>query len=114
MGNAGDMKSDRRRQAILAEINRLGQGPVVAGTLSLRSTRCAGQGCHCRADPPVLHGPYPTWSHQVDGRQVTTTLSEIEAELLRPAIKAHRRLRELVKELEALSSADFESGRNSK
>ncbi len=108
------MKNEQRRRAILAEINQLGQGPVVAGTLSLRSTRCAGAGCHCRADPPVLHGPYPTWSHQVDGRQVTTTLSAQEADLLRPAIQAHRRLRELVKELEALSSADFESGRSGK
>lgn len=108
------MKSEKRRQAILAEINRVAQGPVVAGTLSERSTRCAGAGCHCRADPPVLHGPYPTWSHQVDGRQVTTTLSVEEAERLRPAIEAHRRLRALVKELEALSSADFESGRITK
>lgn len=108
------MKSEKRRQDILAEIDQLGRGPVVAGTLSLRSTRCAGAGCHCRADPPALHGPYPTWSHQVDGHQVTTTLSSEEADRLRPAIQAHRRLRELVKELEALSSADFELGRNTK
>ncbi len=107
------MMSERRR-AILAEINHLARGPVVAGTLSQRSTRCAGTGCHCRTDPPVLHGPYPTWSHQVNGRQVTTTLSNEEAERLRPALAAHRRLRELVKELEALSSADFESWRASK
>ncbi len=113
MGNASAMNSEQRRRAILAEISRLGRGPVVAGTLSLRSTRCAGAGCHCRADPPVLHGPYPTWSHQVDGRQVTTTLSADEAAVLRPAIEAHRRLRQLVKELEALSSADFQSARTS-
>jgi len=106
------MKSEQRRRAILAEIARL--GPVVPGNLSLRSTRCAGAGCHCRADPPVLHGPYPTWTHQVDGRQVTKTLSTEEAERLRPAIQANRRLRELVKELEALSIVDFESGRASK
>lgn len=103
--------TSEQRRAILAEINRLARGPVVAGTLSQRSTRCAGAGCHCRADPAVLHGPYPTWSHQVNGRQVTTTLSNDEAEQLRPAIAAYRRLRELVKELEALSSADFESRR---
>jgi hypothetical protein len=108
------MKSEKRRRAILAEIDRLGLGPVVPGNLSLRSTRCAGEGCHCRAEPPVLHGPYPTWTHQVHGRQVTKTLSADEAERLRPAIQANRRLRELVKELEVLSIADFESGRNSR
>ncbi|MHB8440393.1 MAG: DUF6788 family protein [Acidimicrobiales bacterium] len=101
------VKSEQRRRAILAEIARL--GPVVPGNLSQRSTTCAGAGCRCRADPPMLHGPYPTWTHQVNGRQVTKTLSVEEAEELRPAIQANRRLRELVKELEALSSADFES-----
>ena len=101
-------KSEQRRRAILAEIARL--GPVVPGNLSERSTRCAGAGCRCRADPPVLPGPYPTWTHQVNGRQVTKTLSEEEAELLRPGIQANRRLRTLVKELEALSAGEFESG----
>jgi len=103
------MESAKRRAAILAAIARL--GPVVPGTISQRSTRCAGPGCRCRADPPVLHGPYPTWTHQESGRQVTKTLSAVEAERLGPAIEANRRLHELVKELEALSIADFESSR---
>jgi hypothetical protein len=101
--------SAKRRAAIVAEMARL--GPVVPGTISQRSTRCAGAGCHCRADPPVLHGPYPTWTHQQDGRQVTKTLSAQEAANLGPAITANRRLHELVKELEALSVAEFEWAR---
>jgi hypothetical protein len=101
--------SAKRRAVIVAEIARL--GPVVPGTISQRWTRCAGAGCHCRADPPVLHGPYPTWTHQQDGRQVTKTLSAQAAAQLGPAIAANRRLHELVKELEALSVAEFESAR---
>jgi hypothetical protein len=103
------MRSAKRRAAIVAEMAKL--GPVVPGTISQRSTRCAGAGCRCRAEPPVLHGPYPTWTHQRDGRQVTTTLSAEEAARLEPAIAANRRLHELVKELEALSVADFELSR---
>lgn len=103
------VKSEQRRRAILAEIARLGS--VVPGNLSLRSTTCAGAGCRCRADPPMLHGPYPTWTHQENGRQVTKTLSVKEAAELRPAIQANRRLRQLVKELEALSISEFESHR---
>jgi hypothetical protein len=99
-----------RRRAILAEIARLGD--VVPGTLSLRSTRCAGAGCHCRADPPTLHGPYPTWTHRVNGRQITKTLSADEAEILTSAIAADKRLHELVRELEELSVAAFESHRD--
>jgi hypothetical protein len=106
----GAMQSPKRRAAIVEEIAAL--GAVVPGTISQRSTRCAGAGCHCRADPPVLHGPYPTWTHQQDGRQITKTLSADEAERLGPAIEANRRLHELVKELEALSIADFESTRS--
>jgi hypothetical protein len=103
------MESARRRAAIAAEMAKL--GPVMPGTISQRSTRCAGAGCRCRAEPPVLHGPYPTWTHQKDGRQVTRTLSIEEAARLAPAIAANRRLHELVKELEALSVSDFELSR---
>src|SRR5580658_7122080 len=103
------MESAKRRAAIVAEMAILGS--VVPGTLSQRSTRCAGAGCHCRAEPPVLHGPYPTWTHQEGGRQVTKTLSAEDAARLGPAIEANRRLHELVKELETLSIADFESTR---
>jgi hypothetical protein len=104
------MHDSHRRAAIAAEI--AGLGPVVPGTISERRTRCAGEGCHCRADPPVLHGPYPTWTHQVAGRQVTRTLSAEEAEALRPSIDSNRRLHQLVKELEAISIAEFEARRS--
>ena len=101
------VKSEQRRQTILREIARL--GPVISGNLSERYTRCAGTGCHCRADPPVLHGPYPTWKHQVEGRQVTTTLKPAQVKKMRAALAAHRRLQELIKELEELSIADVQS-----
>jgi hypothetical protein len=79
--------STKRRVAIVAEIARL--GPVVTGTISQRSTRYAGVGCHCRADPPVLHDPCRSWTHQQEGRQVTKTLSAQEAARLGPAIAAN-------------------------
>jgi hypothetical protein len=101
------VKSEQRRQMIVKEIGRL--GPVISGTISERYTRCAGAGCHCRADPPVLHGPYPTWMHQVEGRQVTTTLKSAQVKEMRASIAAHRRLQELIKELEVLSIADVKS-----
>jgi hypothetical protein len=104
------VRDSQRRAAIAAEIAAL--GPVVPGTISERSTRCGGAGCHCRADPPVLHGPYPTWTHQEGGRQVTRTLSAEEAEALRPSIESNRRLHQLVKELESISIAEFEASRS--
>lgn len=98
------MTNDRRRQEILAEM--AGLGVVVPGSLVERSTRCQRLGCHCRADPPRLHGPYATWMRQDGGHQIVRTLSSSQAERLRPLIAADRRLRELVKELEALGLSE--------
>ncbi len=97
------VSADQRRAAILAEIAAL--GPVLPGSITQRATRCQTATCRCRADPPVLHGPYPTWTHRAGGRQVTRTLTAEEAEQLRPLIDADRRLHQLVRELEALTIA---------
>ena len=93
--------SKGRRAAIVAEIEAL--GPVLPGSIVDRLTRCQRSGCHCRAEPPQMHGPYATWMHQEDGRQVTRTLSAQEAQHLRPMLAADRRLRALVAELESLT-----------
>lgn len=97
--------SEGRRAAILAEIEAL--GPVLPGSIVERSTRCQRSGCHCRAEPPQLHGPYATWMHQESGRQVTKTLSAQEAQHLRPMLAADRRLRALVAELESLTVTEL-------
>ena len=68
-----------------------------------RTTRCQRPGCHCHADPPLLHGPYPTWTRKTSSRTVTRTLTPEDAERLRPYFDAHRRLRQLIAELEAIS-----------
>ena len=97
-----EVKGDEARQAIVAEIAAL--GPVLSGCIIQRSTRCQTQGCHCRADPPQLHGPYPTWTRRVNGTTITRTLHDEDAEQLRSYLDAHRRLRQLVTELEAVSA----------
>jgi len=96
----------QRRREILAEIARL--GVVLPGSLVERSTRCQSPGCHCHGDPPRLHGPYPTWMHQDGDHQVTKTLSSQQAERLAPLLAADRRLRQLIKELEALGVSEVD------
>jgi hypothetical protein len=78
-------------------------GPVLPGSISERWTRCQRAGCHCRDDPPSLHGPYPTWTWRPSGIGVTKTLTKAEAELLHTYSDAHQRLRQLVSELEQVS-----------
>jgi hypothetical protein len=91
----------RRHQQIQAELGQIGL--ALPGSLTQRTTRCQRAGCHCRADPPQLHGPYPTWTRKISGRTVTRTLTTEDAERLRPYFDAHRRLRQLITELEAIS-----------
>ena len=91
----------RRHQQIQAELAQI--GITLPGSLTSRTTRCQRPGCHCRASPPVLHGPYPTWTRKAGARSITKTLTPQEAERLRPYFTAHRRLRQLITELEAIS-----------
>jgi hypothetical protein len=101
MVDAGGMNTEQQRRAILAEIAALGH--VLPGCIIERRTRCQTAGCHCRAEPPELHGPYLTWTHRENGRQVTRTINPETAERIRPLIDNDRRLRQLVSDLEHLA-----------
>jgi hypothetical protein len=90
-----------RLAEILRELASI--GAVLPGSISDRWTRCQSAGCKCRADPPVLHGPYPTWTWRPSGVPVTKTITVEQEERLRPYSQAHHRLKQLVTELEQIS-----------
>ena len=87
-----------RSLAELAEIDYALPGSVVT-----RSTRCGKPSCRCKADPPVLHGPYLSWIRKSAGRPITRKLTDEQEQRYRPWFDNSRRLRELVNELQALS-----------
>jgi len=99
LGMAGAL--EQRLHEVLDELGHI--GVVLPGSISARTTRCQRQGCHCRSDPAVLHGPYETWTWRPDGTAVTRTLTDDQSERLKPYSEAHRRLKQLVAELERLS-----------
>lgn len=82
----------------LAEIDGLLPGSVV-----VRHMRCGKRGCACKADPPVLHGPYIQWTRTVRGKTVTRYLSEAQLARYQPWFDNARRLKELVAKLEIAS-----------
>jgi hypothetical protein len=106
-----------RLAEILSEL--AGIGAVLPGSISERWTCCQSAGCRCRSDPPVLHGPYPTWTWKPAGVSVTKTITIEQAGRLQPYSQAHHRLKELVAELERVSlelieqeeSVDLRGGR---
>ena len=97
-------QADEARFRAAAE--RLAQiGCFCRGTVLSRRMACGKAGCRCRADPPVLHGPYFQWTRKVRGKTVTVRVTEDQATLLRAWIAEGRRLDAAVVRLERLSAA---------
>jgi hypothetical protein len=86
---------------IRAELADLGL--CLPGTLTVRTGRCGKERCSCRATPPRLHGPFRSWTRKVSAKTVTHLLSEEQLTDYQALFDNHRRLKELVRELEELS-----------
>jgi hypothetical protein len=82
---------------------------ALPGTVADRLTRCGHPGCRCHADPPQLHGPYHQWTRKKNGRTSTRILTDDQLADYGAWFDNHRRLRELITELEALSLAIAEA-----
>jgi hypothetical protein len=88
-------------KALAAQIAQIGF--CLPGTLTQRHTRCSSPGCRCRQDPPVLHGPYHSWTRKIAGKTVTRTLTADQARRYEPWFDNARQLRALSAQIEALS-----------
>jgi hypothetical protein len=78
---------------------------ALPGTLADRMTRCGYPGCRCHAGPPRRHGPCHQWTRRKNGKTATRILTDEQLADYAPWFGNHRRLRELVTELEELSLA---------
>jgi hypothetical protein len=100
----------RRRRQIIDAIAAL--GPTLPGSLVQRTSRCGNAGCHCRADPPRLHGPYWVWTRSINGKTVTRSVSDEQAERYRPWFDNTQRLRELTEQLKQLALEQAQTDQN--
>ena len=80
-------------------------GFVLPGTLLYRQARCGKARCRCHGEPPVLHGPYWSWTRKVSAKTVTRRLSDEQREDFQPWFDNARELRRLSSELETLCLA---------
>jgi hypothetical protein len=92
-----------RLELITGELASL--GPCLPGSVVVRTGRCGKAACSCRADPPRLHGPFRSWTRKITGKTVTRLLSEDQLDDYQVLFDNHRRLKELVHELEDLGLA---------
>ena len=102
---------DQQAQAarIARDLAALAPAFALPGTPADRKTRCGHPNCRCRADPPRLHGPYHQWTRKKNGKTATRILTDDQLACYQPWFSNHRRLRELITELEALSLAIAEA-----
>ena len=99
----------RQRRAQTRIATALGEiGFALPGSLVWRTTACGKTGCHCQNDPPVLHGPYLTWTRTVNGKTVTRKISKDQHANYQEWFDNARNLHHLVSELEALALQTFE------
>lgn len=80
---------------------------ALPGTLARRFMRCGKTNCRCKADPPVLHGPYWHWTRTIAGKTQSRTLTEEQAQRYQPWFDNARSLRELLTDLEERSLQAF-------
>src|SRR6266704_6578031 len=103
-----DPATDRTLDKAAAEL-AAAAGPALPGTLVVRSYACGKRRCRCRADPPILHGPYAEWTRKIGGKTVTRRLTDAELAAWQPLFDNARKLRELLAELQELTLAIVEN-----
>jgi len=94
------------RQALADSLAQI--DAVLPGSVVVRSMRCGKRRCACKADPPVLHGPYIQWTRTVNGKTRTRFLSQEQLARYQPWFDNARRLKELLAKLETASVAAVE------
>jgi hypothetical protein len=85
---------------------------VLPGSVVVRHMRCGKRNCACKADPPVLHGPYIQWTRTEHGKTVTRLLTEEQLARYQPWFDNARRLKDLVAKLEIASLHAVELAEN--
>jgi hypothetical protein len=104
----------RARQRLAAAIAALLDGDeafALPGSITQRFTRCGKQVCRCKADPPQLHGPYWQWTRTEQGKTITRLLTPEQAARYQAWIDTTHQLRDLLRELHALSADAAEHDR---
>ena len=87
-----------RHRALLGELQDIGL--VLRGSIAHRLARCGNPTCRCKANPPMLHGPYYMWTRKVAGKTVTAMLSPEQVTRCQEWSRNMRKLDRIVRKLQ--------------
>jgi len=96
-----ESEDDAERRRIVTALGEAGF--CLPGSVTDERTRCGKTNCRCKADPPVLHGPYHHWTRKIDGKTAGRYLTDEQLERYAGWFTNARRTRQLLTELETLS-----------
>jgi hypothetical protein len=111
-GQGVTLSNEQRQELddIATELAALARsGPLLPGSIAERLTRCGHERCGCHADPPRRHGPYFHWTRKVANKTVGRWLSADQAADYQRWVQSDRRLRELLRRLEAIGVEALEA-----
>ena len=111
-GQGVTLSNEQRQELddIATELAALARsGPLLPGSIAERLTRCGNEHCGCHADPPRRHGPYFHWTRKVANKTVGRWLSADQAADYQRWVQSDRRLRELLRRLEAIGVEALEA-----
>ena len=90
----------KRHRALLGELQDIGL--VLRGSIAHRLARCGNPTCRCKANPPMLHGPYYMWTRKVAGKTVTAMLSPEHVTRCQEWSRNMRKLDRIVRTLQGI------------
>lgn len=95
-----DESNQRRLVEISSELSSIGLS--IPGSLTVRRFHCGKSSCSCQSDRSKLHGPYISWTRKIAGKTVTRLLNQEQLDEYQQYFNNAKRLRELVREIEAI------------
>jgi hypothetical protein len=70
----------------------MGLDYILTGTISKKYGPCGKEDCHCARDKKNWHGPYYIWTRKEKGKTITKSLSPVQANFGKKAIRNMLRL----------------------
>jgi hypothetical protein len=98
-----EMTADQTRTLARIKEELGGLDLCLPGSVVVRVGPCGKQSCGCHSDAARHHGPFRSWTRSVSAKTVTRLLSEEQLDDYQALFDNHKKLKRLVKELEALS-----------
>lgn len=95
-----NLKQRLRRQTKRMRQQIAAKDLIASGHLHVRTKVCGRPNCRCATDAAARHGPYYEWSRRRNGRQVSSTLTPQQAQIIEQAIANYREIMSLLEQWE--------------